>query len=470
MKLWIQWYSCVQKFQLACSRSRTFMYLVLVLVGFSIRPECVGVTSFIRAIFLEPTLYKGFLHFFNYSSGLDLQYLTRLWCQQAHVLFPLVRVKGYVVYLVDGLKYPKEGKKMPGVKKHYQSSENNSKASYIMGHSFQALSLLVHGTGGKVAAVPLLSRIHEGLVWFPGDKRSLLDKLSAMYLETMTMVGSGSSLLVADAYYASRKIILPLLKEGHHLLTRVRSNAVAFQEAIAPKTKGRGRRKKYGEKVYLRTYFKQRNQFRKALSPVYGETETEILYRTENLLWRPIGCLVRFVWVIHPTRGKMILMCTDPTIDPLKLIEIYGYRFKIEVGFRCAIHGIGSYAYHFWMKAMKPIRRKDGKQYLHKKSEKYRKSVERKVEAYHRFVQLGCIAQGLLQYLSIVHGQEVWKQFRSWLRTMNCKNPPSELVVSYALRSSLFEFLANSPQDHKLKKIIADNMTLDQMQDYQMAA
>ena len=47
MNLWSQWYSCVQDFQAACSRPRTFLYLVLVLVGFSIRPECAGVTSFV---------------------------------------------------------------------------------------------------------------------------------------------------------------------------------------------------------------------------------------------------------------------------------------------------------------------------------------------------------------------------------------------------------------------------------------
>lgn len=320
---------------------------------------------------------------------------------------------------------------------------------------------------GHVAAVPLVSRIHEGLVWFPGDKRSLLDKLATMFLETVSH-GSRLALLVADAYYASRKVILPLLQEGHHLLTRVRKNSVAYKEVTPSNTVRRGRPKKYGKKVQLRNYFNQQGQFTQAPSPVYGETETLIRYRTEDLLWRPIGKLVRFVWVIHPTRGKMILMCTDCSIDPLKLIETYGYRFKIEVGFRSAIHGIGSYAYHFWMKAMKPIRHKEGKQYLHKKSEEYRDAVKRKMEAYHRFVQLGCIAQGLLQYLSLVHGKEVWMQFRSWLRTMNTNNPPSELVVSYALRASLFEFLESSAPDHKLKKIISENMRIQQMQEYQM--
>jgi len=469
MKLWNQWYRCVQDFQAACTRSRTYMYLVLVLVGFSIRPDCAGVTSFIRAVFLEPGLYKGFLHFFNYSTSLDLPYLTHIWHRMVHRLFPVLQVGEYAVYVADGLKVAKEGKKMPGVKKLHQSSENNSKAAYIMGHSIQALALLVCTAGGHVAAVPLVSRIHEGLVWFPGDKRTLLDKLAALFLETVSQ-DSRLALLVADAYYASGKVIRPLLKEGHQLLTRVRKNAVAYQEAEPPKTVRRGRPKKYGKKIQLRKYFDRPEKFIQALSPVYGETEIPIWYRTEDLLWRPIGRLVRFLWVIHPTRGKMILMSTDCSIDPLKLIETYGYRFKIEVGFRSAIHGIGSYAYHFWMKVMKPIRHKEGKQYLHKKSDAYRKAIKRKMEAYHRFIQMGCIAQGLLQYLSLVYGKEVWSQFRSWLRTMKTDNPPSELVVSYALRSSLFEFLVNSPQDHNLKKIITENMTIQQMKEYQMAA
>jgi len=420
-------------------------------------------------VFLNPVLYKGFLHFFNYSTSLDLPYLMQTWHRMVHRMLPVLRVGEYDVYVADGLKVAKEGKKMPGVKKLHQSSENNSKASYIMGHSFQALALLVCTAGGHVAAVPLASRIHEGLVWFPGDRRSLLDKLAAMFLETVSQ-NSRLALLVADAYYASRKMIRPLLQEGHQLLTRVRKNAVAYLEPAPSKTVRRGRPKKYGKKVKLRNYFEQLGKFTQALSPVYGETKTPIWHRTEDLLWRPIGRLVRFVWVIHPTRGKMILMCTDRSIDPLKLIEAYGYRFKIEVGFRSAIHGIGSYAYHFWMKDMKPIRRNEGNQYLHRKPDSYRNAVKRKIEAYHRFVQLGCVAQGLLQYLSLAYGKEVWAQFRSWLRTMNTNNPPSELVVSYALRSSLFEFLMNSPQDHKLKKIISENMTIQQMKEYQMAA
>jgi hypothetical protein len=64
---------------------------------------------------------------------------------------------------------------MPGVKYLHQQSASNTKPEYIMGRSWQAISLLVHSGGGQVAAVPLTSRIHEGLVFSNRDARTLLD-------------------------------------------------------------------------------------------------------------------------------------------------------------------------------------------------------------------------------------------------------------------------------------------------------
>lgn len=101
---------------------------------------------------------------------------------------------------------------------------------------------------------------------------------------------------------------------------------------------------------------------------------------------------MRFVLVHHPGHGLIVLMSTDASMDPLEVIILYGYRFKIELGFRHALRVVGSYAYHFWMMAMTPIRRVSGNQYMHHRSERYRQQVRRKLAAYHKHVQLGCIA------------------------------------------------------------------------------
>ena len=84
----------------------------------------------------------------------------------------------------------------------------------------------------------------------------------------------------------------------------------------------------------------------------------------------------------------------------------------------------------------------------------YRAGLRRKLRAYHVHVQLGCIAQGLLQHLAINHTAQVWHCFRSWLRTMNPAMPPSELVVASALRENLTLFIAVPALDPSIKKIM----------------
>ena len=107
------------------------------------------------------------------------------------------------------------------------------------------------------------------------------------------------------------------------------------------------------------------------------------------------------------------------------------------------------------MEAMDPIRRRSGNQYLHMKSDTYRRLVRRKMNAYHLYVQLGCIAQGLLLHLSVNHGSLVWNHFRSWLRTMDPSHPPSELVVASSLRETLPEFLDGDAGEEQLRKLVA---------------
>ena len=255
------------------------MWFAVIVAGLTIRTESLGVTSLVRALGLHQRFYNNLLDNFH-STGIKLDALTALWAQVVLKLFPgVLRVNGRLVLVGDGIKVAKQGKKMPAVKLLHQESESNTKAEYIMGHSFQAVSILTQA-GKSVFAVPLAIRIHEGLVFSNRCKRTLLDKMISLL---MIVAIDEPYYFVADAYYASGKVIKGL-SEDNHLITRARSNAVAYQPFIQKSgKKSRGRPRTYGDKVLFKSLFNDLQAMTSASSPVYGEENVTLVYRVLSL-------------------------------------------------------------------------------------------------------------------------------------------------------------------------------------------
>src|SRR5207245_10025025 len=108
--LWLAWLRALQPLRPACSRTTTFLWLVLVLAALCLRPDLDGVTSLVRSLGLSDASYYCLLHFFH-SSALDLLRLTQLWRQTLQHLFPrcLVQVHGLPGFLVEGFMRPTDG-------------------------------------------------------------------------------------------------------------------------------------------------------------------------------------------------------------------------------------------------------------------------------------------------------------------------------------------------------------------------
>ena len=452
MVLWHTWYLIAASLRGAFPRQRTYLWFLTAMAGFCVRGDLLGVTSFIRGLGLHEKCYDRLLDMFH-CSGLDFKVLRKFWVKAVlkFAVGLLWQVNGRLVVVGDGVKNPKSGKKMPGVKKLHQESESNTKPEYIFGHSLQAISLLL-GFGGQFFAIPLGMEIHEGVVFSNRCRKTLLDRL----LEMLNSLGLSQPVyLVLDAYYGSRKMVLGLLVRNNHLLTRMKSNAVAYRRPAVSRNR-RGRPRFYGEKVRLTEQFATKKGWHPAVMELYGKME-KLEYLPLRLLWKPTGTEMLFVLVRMADGRKCILMCSDLGLDPLLVIQIYAARFKIEVGFKVAIRVIGSLGYHFWMARMKPISRKGKDQFLHRETETYRNAVRRKLKAYHNFMQIGAIAQGVMVLLALTKLRPVWQYFPSWMRTMNQNGVPSEWVVAQSLTDTLPGFLRGTQENNIWAKFIRQN-------------
>ncbi|MNO97226.1 hypothetical protein D3C76_889250 [compost metagenome] len=231
-----------------------------------LRSDTLGVTSVIRDLSLNSRCYETLIHFFP-SSSWSTQGLRQKWLQVVRHHAPLLVIQNRVVLVGDGMKQAKESRRMPGVKKHHQESENVSKGDYIFGHLFGAIGILV-GDSRKGFCLPLFMNLQDFFQTLLGWKKSKGEGETPSHVVQMiehgfeTAKGFGQALLLLDRYFLSvpaleRLNACHLASETRmHLVTKAKSKVVAYERPPAKKP-GRGPKKR-GQAVKLKELFNSR--------------------------------------------------------------------------------------------------------------------------------------------------------------------------------------------------------------------
>jgi len=380
-----------------------------------------GVTSIVRALNLRTGLYTKLLDHFH-SKRRQARPLSALWAQAVLQLFPgLVSVNGRLVLVGDGIKAPKRGKKMPAVKAPASAIGIKHQARVHHG-AFHAGCRLARNTRPR-AFSPCRSPCASTKVWYGPIATSApcSTRCSACSISWLSRL---PSTFVADAYYAGRQDgETACSSRANHLVTRVKSNAVAY--APAPRKKGRktrGRPKTYGKKIKLKSLLANAKSMQQVASPVYGEGNVTLCYRV------CICCGVRraaraVLWSSCIQQGVL----HDTSLSAVDIIRLYGLRFKIECSFKQAVRQIGTFAYHFWIEGHDPFALPQRQSVPTSQIGRLpRPCPNAKMRAYHAFIQAGVVAQDSSNISpSLLPSSFGTFVVGSWLRTIRPCIPPS---------------------------------------------
>jgi hypothetical protein len=418
-----------------------------VIFGFIGSHHVEDLTSLCRFWHMDETGYHQLLHFF-YSSAWCLEAVAAHWSHLVLAQHVAVMVQGRTVLLGDHTYVVKDARRMPGVVTLHQDSETQSKPTYFRGHHWGLVGLLV-GSLSQAWCLPLEARLHRGFAHVHADETdeapqpTLAVRLVHMALQ-FAVRHDTPSLLVLDAFFAIAPVFqlaaslwsLRLKQPFLAIVTRAKKNYVAYEPAPLQATPSRGRPPKYGQTIKLTEVFAtHKAQFGQASCKVYGHVET-VSYLVLNLLWKPIKAPLRFVFAIT-SRGPIVLMCSDLSLDPLMAITLYCARVRIETLVAMLKSVLGAFAYRFWSKHLPRHSRKPKKNAtLKAPPTEHLETVRRTWQACERFVMLGCIAVGLLQLVALKFPEQVWDGFHLFLRTRS-RALPSERTVKAVLGQEL---------------------------------
>lgn len=271
--------------------------------------------------------------------------------------------------IIDDFICPRVSKKAPEVKFHHEHAQKPNRPKFIWGQQWIALGVSL--IWGKMSvALPILLRLHK----FVGNGTKITTALTLIRSVASLFKSSRNSVVrcLVDAWYMKGTFVLPLLKRGIHVIGHARKDTALFFEPKPVTKKKKGRPRKYGKKLTSEAIAKLPTK----------QVELNIYGGRKNVTYRATKCLARFlkgapviaVWCLLPeAKNWTLILSTDLTLTPEKIIKLYARRWKIEPMFNEIKHSYG-----------------------------IARAWEQTSESLHRWVSMLCVSYSLTRMLSVM--------------------------------------------------------------------
>lgn len=162
-------------------------------------------------------------------------------------------------------------------------------------------------------------------------------------------------IVTADGAFAAISLILACQQMDVRLIARLRWDAALYHPPEDRPSGKRGPKPKKGTRQRrLRTWAARRDTpWQPQGLTWYGGQRKTVLLFSRTALWHRVGydpVPLRYVIVRDPTGQHKddVLLCTDPTLDPVQIVEYFVMRWSVEVTFEEARAHLGFESLRNW--------------------------------------------------------------------------------------------------------------------------
>ena len=159
--------------------------------------------------------------------------------------------------------------------------------------------------------------------------------LLGLALPLLEGIGLGIRYVVGDGAYGNKTCCLVAQQFGLCLISKLNRNTALYLPYQGPYS-GKGRRKKYGDKIDYQDIPEQYL----TQSITEGGIRT-MVYQIKGVWTKQMPCLINVVIIVKinletQKAGRVVLFSTDLTLEASTIIRFYSLRFQIEFNFRDA--------------------------------------------------------------------------------------------------------------------------------------
>ena len=326
---WVDWLA-------AGLHGRNRWRLSLILLGMLFARGRRTVTTWLRAVGIQ----HDFADYYYFLQPLGCK--SKKLAERLFILL-LVRLEtgSWLLLAVDDSPTKRYGPHVQGAGIHHNPTPGPADQKFLYGHIWVTISLVLRHPSWQTIGLPLL-----GLLYVRAKDIARLPRHYGWRFRTKLELAVGPLLglaslaktagkavwVVADGAYAKRPFLRPLRAAGITVVSRLRKDAALRDLPVQPKTRGRGRPRKYGAKrIHLARRAAHPGGWTQVECLAYGRQVVKTI-KTFLATYRPADGLIRVV-IVKEDHGCEFFFCIDPAATPREIVEAFADRAAIEQDF-----------------------------------------------------------------------------------------------------------------------------------------